>query len=67
LETALRLSICHLATISVVTIVKGTEESGWRWHKWGEYIGLGKPTREYLNDEPEFADGIYTYHIFEVE
>lgn len=39
---------------------------GWRWHKWGEYIGTGQPTREYLDDEPEFKDGVYVFHIHEV-
>lgn len=42
------------------------EEGGWRWHKWGEYIGEGKPTTEYLADESEFKDGVWVYHIFDV-
>lgn len=36
---------------------------GWRWHKWGPYIGDGRPTREYLADESGFDDGVYCYHI----
>ncbi len=24
---------------------------GWRWHKWGEYIGKLNPQHEYLDDE----------------
>lgn len=28
---------------------------GWRWHKWGEYIGKLEPQCEYLDDE-EFGD-----------
>ena len=32
---------------------------GWRWHKWCEYMGNGTPTVEYLDDEPEFADGVW--------
>jgi hypothetical protein len=39
---------------------------GWRWHKWGEYIGAGEPTQEYLDDEELFPDGVYTFHIYEV-
>lgn len=37
---------------------------GWRWHKWGEYIGRHTPTTEYLDDEPEI-DFVYCYHIYE--
>jgi hypothetical protein len=40
---------------------------GWRWHKWGDYVGEGKPTTEYLDDEQGFDDGIYCYHMYEVE
>jgi hypothetical protein len=40
---------------------------GWRWHKWGEYIGTGQPTTEYLDDEEKFNDGIYTYHIEQID
>jgi hypothetical protein len=41
-------------------------EGGWRWHKWGPYVGEGKPTCEYLYDEPGFDDGVYVYHVYEV-
>lgn len=37
---------------------------GWRWHKWGEYIGTETPTTEYLYDEPDI-DQVYTYSILE--
>lgn len=37
---------------------------GWRWHKWGEYIGAFKPQHEYLDDE-EGIDCVYCYHIYE--
>lgn len=40
---------------------------GWRWHKWGEYIGEGEPTTEYLDDEEKFDDGVYTYHVYMVD
>lgn len=39
---------------------------GWRWHKWGPYIGEGEPTMEYLDDEPGFDDGVFVYHIYEL-
>lgn len=38
---------------------------GWRWHKWGEYIGEKKPTTEYLNDEPEI-DKVIIFSIYKV-
>lgn len=40
---------------------------GWRWHKWGEYVGHGTPTTEYLDDEDEFDSGIYCYHVYIVD
>jgi hypothetical protein len=39
---------------------------GWRWHKWGPYIGHGTPTCEYLDDEAEFDAGVYVYQIIDV-
>lgn len=38
---------------------------GWRWHKWGPYIGNGEPTTKYLDDEPEFVRGVYVYHVLQ--
>ena len=37
---------------------------GWRWHKWGPYIGKMEPTMEYLDDEP-LIERVYVYHIYE--
>lgn len=39
--------------------------SGWRWHKWGEYIGAKSPKCEYLNDEPEI-DKVICFSIYKV-
>lgn len=39
--------------------------SGWRWHKWGPYIGTKKPSKEYLNDEPEI-DHVICFNIYKV-
>lgn len=39
---------------------------GWRWHKWGEYIGDGNPQYEYLDDEEGFEDGVWTCHVYDV-
>jgi len=37
-------------------------EGGWRWHKWGLYIGTKNPQCEYLYDE-EGIEKVYCYHI----
>jgi len=42
-----------------------SEHGGWRWHKWGKYIGTQTPICEYIYDEPEI-DLVYVYHIYEV-
>lgn len=42
---------------------------GWRWHKWGEYIGTHDPKHEYLDDE-EFGDDflfVIVYDLYRVE
>ena len=39
---------------------------GWRWHKWGEYIGDHDPQYEYLYDEKDI-DRVFTFHIYEMQ
>lgn len=39
-------------------------EGGWRWRKWGPYIGTQGPQREYLHDEPAIEE-ILVYHVYE--
>ena len=53
--------------MSVTPVLKANQspEGGWRWHKWGPYIGTKTPTCEYLYDEPEI-DQVYVYHILEM-
>lgn len=41
-------------------------EGGWRWHKWGEYIGTQEPQCEYLYDEPSI-DEVIIFHVVVVE
>lgn len=52
--------------VRMTQIKKATQSpaGGWRWHKWGEYIGEGEPTCEYLYDEPIII-AVYVYSIFE--
>lgn len=38
------------------------EEGGWRWHKWGAYIGTQNPQCEYLYDEPEIEE-VIIFHV----
>lgn len=54
--------------ISFTKVTKSEQESqyGWRWHKWGEYIGTKEPRCEYLYDEDENIQEIYCYHIYEI-
>lgn len=40
-------------------------DGGWRWHKWGKYIGTQNPQHEYLYDDTHI-DEIYCYHIYEI-
>lgn len=41
------------------------EWGGWRWHKWGEYIGDQKPKCEYLHDEPDI-EGVFCYRLLRI-
>jgi len=54
--------------VFLTPILKGEQSpsDGWRWHKWGDYIGTRKPQSEYLYDEPEINE-IYVFHIYEVK
>lgn len=53
--------------ISLTEIRKDQQspEGGWRWHKWGSYIGTEEPKCEYLYDEPEIQD-VFCFHILEL-
>lgn len=53
--------------VVVLTAIHKSEQSsdgGWRWHKWGPYIGTQNPQHEYIYDEPNI-DVVYVYHIYE--
>jgi hypothetical protein len=42
---------------------------GWRWHKWGTYIGKLNPQYEYLDDE-DFGDDfkyVICFHLYEIK
>ncbi len=43
--------------------------SGWRWHKWGRYIGKLNPLHEYLDDE-DFGKNfqyVLCFHLYHVK
>jgi hypothetical protein len=52
--------------ISFTRIAKSEEpdDGGWRWHKWGPYIGRHEPQYEYLYDEKGIEE-VFVYHVFE--
>jgi hypothetical protein len=54
--------------ISLCKISKKNQpkNGGWRWHKWGDYIGIQNPQCEYIYYEPKIEE-VYVYHIFEME
>ena len=54
--------------IMLVPIFKEGQPSsgGWRWHKWGPYIGVQNPRHEYLYNE-EDIEMIYCFSIIQVE
>lgn len=40
-------------------------DGGWRWHKWGPYIGDREPRYEYLHDEPDI-ESVWVWHVYEI-
>lgn len=47
-----------------VTHAEQPDSGGWRWHKWGEYIGTHELQHEYLYDEKGIEE-VFCYHIYE--
>jgi hypothetical protein len=54
-----------IVSFTIVLKKKQSESGGWRWHKWGPYVGTKKPQCEYLYDEPKIEQAC-CYHIYEV-
>lgn len=53
-----------VVTLTEVCKDEQPETGGWRWHKWGPYIGSHEPECEYLYDE-EDIETVFVYHIYE--
>lgn len=52
--------------VFVATVVRADQPAtdGWRWHKWGPYIGKLKPEHEYIYDETDIEQ-VLIYEIYE--
>ena len=53
--------------VVILTEVRKDEQpsdGGWRWHKWGVYIGDHKIEHEYLADEVGI-ERVFCFHIYE--
>ena len=53
----------------IITLVKvkksqQSKTGGWRWSKWGPYVGTQDSQCEYLYDEP-LVNEVFCYHIME--
>jgi len=53
----------YVVSFTAVRKIDQAADGGWRWHKWGPYIGNQNPQYEYLYDEDDI-DEVYTYHIY---
>lgn len=53
-----------VVTVTPIRKVDEPADGGWRWHKWGKYIGTQNPQCEYIHDEPNI-DGVLCFHIYE--
>lgn len=42
------------------------EHSGWRWHKWGEYIGTKTPKHEYIYDEEDDIPFVLVFCVYQL-
>lgn len=53
--------------IGITTITREDEPSsdGWRWCKWGAYIGTRQPQQDYLYDEPEI-ESVIVFQVYAV-
>lgn len=53
----------YIITLTPIVRANQPAEGGWRWHKWGEYIGTHLPLHEYLYDEKNI-DQVLVYHVY---
>lgn len=53
-----------VVTLTEVRKDQQPDWGGWRWHKWGPYIGTHDIQHEYLYDE-QGIERVFVYHIYE--
>lgn len=51
-----------IVSVTLMSKKDQPKDGGWRWHKWGEYIGTQEPLMEYLYDEPVIEE-VFVYEI----
>lgn len=56
----------YVIGMCTVDRIKQPSDGGWRWHKWGKYIGNQNPEHEYLYNDTHI-DKVYCYHIYEID
>lgn len=56
----------HFITMTPIYKKNEPESQGWRWHKWGEYIGNHEIECEYLYDEKDI-EVVYVFHIYTLQ
>lgn len=55
----------YVVAFSKISKRSQPSEGGWRWHKWGPYIGKKEPKYEYIYDEGPEIEEVYVYHIYQ--
>jgi hypothetical protein len=55
-----------IITLTEIVRAEQPESGGWRWHKWGEYIGKHNPQHEYLFHEKDI-DSVFCFHVYKRE
>jgi hypothetical protein len=53
-----------IVTLTAVNRDTQPRSGGWRWYKWGAYIGTQNPENDYLYDDTHI-DRVYVFHIYE--
>lgn len=67
LDTCLDLENSDRKFVITLTKIERDKEpsfGGWRYHKWGDYIGNQEPENEYIYDD-KHIDVVYCYSIYE--
>ena len=55
----------YIITLTPVLREEQSPDYGWRFHKWGEYIGTHNIKYEYLYEQKDI-DLVYVYHLYRV-